>query len=419
MILKLINYINKSKIPIFFSTPLPYAIGTASFQILYSYILSVKKKKNLIIIFPKIFKNLLKYKLCNHELFTKIEFNNNNFFLIKSIEILVQIFFNIYFLIKRLIFLLKKNSSNFNFPSINLELELNEIEKKNIRENFLSKINNIDFSCGENLQINEKYENLCKKKLQNIVDFKKEIICIHVREDGYHNELGRRSYRNSSIKNYEKLIHFFLNTNKFTIVRLGDKNMSKLQINNKNLIDLPSYNFGNKLDLFFIKKCKFYIGCDSGPIDTAWLFNKPVFVTNMYALHTDTYPRGNYDRGILKKMYWKSSMERISIIDFIKLDFSYHNSERTIDDIEFHENTSEEIYENGLEFYENIEKKRYNLSLKQENFNKLLKKSLYENLIKDRNEKEDLLNFFEAKKILELSNYNKGSLSNNYLNINL
>ena len=29
-------------------------------------------------------------------------------FLIKSIEILVQIFFNIYFLIKRLIFLLKK-----------------------------------------------------------------------------------------------------------------------------------------------------------------------------------------------------------------------------------------------------------------------------------------------------------------------
>ena len=54
--------------------------------------------------------------------------------------------------------------------------------------------------------------------------------------------------------------------------------MSKLKINNKNLIDLPSYNFGNKLDLFFIKKCKFYIGCDSGPIDTAWLFNKPVLL---------------------------------------------------------------------------------------------------------------------------------------------
>ena len=169
--------------------------------------------------------------------------------------------------------------------------------------------------------------------------------------------------------------------------------------------------------MFFKKKCKFYIGCDSGPIDTVWLFNKPVFVTTCM-LHT-TYPRGNYDRGILKKMYWKSSMERISIIDFIKLDFSYHNSERTIDDIEFHENTSEEIYENGLEFYENIEKKRYNLSLKQENFNKLLKKSLYENLIKDRNEKEDLLNFFEETKILELSNYKKGSLANNYLKLNL
>ena len=87
MILKLLNYINKSKIPIFFSTPLPYAIGTASFQILYSYILAIKKKKNLIIIFPKIFQNSLKYKLCNHELFTKIKINNKNFFFTKFIGI--------------------------------------------------------------------------------------------------------------------------------------------------------------------------------------------------------------------------------------------------------------------------------------------------------------------------------------------
>ena len=68
-----------------------------------------------------------------------------------------------------------------------------------------------------------------------------------------------------------------------------------------------------------------YIGFNRVSYST---FNKPVFVTNMYALHTDTYPRGNYDRGILKKMYWKSSMERISIIDFIKLvfDLSLENS---------------------------------------------------------------------------------------------
>ena len=90
MILKLLNYINKSKIPIFFSTPLPYAIGTASFNIIFLYFIN-KKKKEFSNYFSKIFKNLLNYKLCNHELFMKIEFNNNNF-LIKSIEILVQNF---------------------------------------------------------------------------------------------------------------------------------------------------------------------------------------------------------------------------------------------------------------------------------------------------------------------------------------
>ena len=48
MILKILDYINNSKLPFFFSTPLPYAIGTASFQILYSYILAKAKKKKII-----------------------------------------------------------------------------------------------------------------------------------------------------------------------------------------------------------------------------------------------------------------------------------------------------------------------------------------------------------------------------------
>ena len=40
-------------------------------------------------------------------------------------------------------------------------------------------------------------------------------------------------------------------------------------------------------------------------------------------------------------------MERISIIDFIKLDFSYHNSEEQLTILNFMK-THPEIYENGL-----------------------------------------------------------------------
>ena len=35
------------------------------------------------------------------------------------------------------------------------------------------------------------------------------------------------------------------------------------------------------MDLFLIKNCSFYIGTQSGPMDTAYLFNKPVLMTNM------------------------------------------------------------------------------------------------------------------------------------------
>ena len=35
------------------------------------------------------------------------------------------------------------------------------------------------------------------------------------------------------------------------------------------------------MDLYLIKNCSFYIGTQSGPMDTAYLFNKPVLMTNM------------------------------------------------------------------------------------------------------------------------------------------
>ena len=419
MILKVLDYINKSKLPFFFSTPLPYAIGTASFQILYSYILAKAKKKKIIIIYPTILQSILKYNLCNNDLFTQIRYNNDENIFLKIFEKIIFIFFNLYFLKKRIFFLLNSKNSNFDFPSISLNLSLNIREKKSINHNYLSEIVKRDFSLGQNLNLKKKYIQECENIFKKDFDLTKEIICLHVRENSYHNDTDRRDYRNSSIQNYKKLIHFFLNTGKFNVVRLGDDKMTKLKIDSQNFFDVPSSNTGSKLDLYFIKNCKFYIGCDSGPIDTAWLFNKPVFITNMYALHTDSFPRGKFDRGILKKMFWKSTSQKISMIDFAKLNFSYHNSEKSVHEIKFEENTEEEIYINGLEFYENLEKRSYNLTVKQKNFNKIMIDNFYKYLIQNKDDKNDLINFFEAKKILELCKYNKGSLSNNFLNKNL
>ena len=54
------------------------------------------------------------------------------------------------------------------------------------------------------------------------------------------------------------------------------------------------------MDLYLIKECDFYVGTPSGPLDTAYLFEKPVFVTNLYDLYP-SFPRKKNDRGILRR----------------------------------------------------------------------------------------------------------------------
>ena len=60
------------------------------------------------------------------------------------------------------------------------------------------------------------------------------------------------------------------------------------------------------MDLYLIKISKFYIGTQSGILDTAYMFNKPILTTNMCELFTN-YPRKKYDRGIFKKVFLKKT----------------------------------------------------------------------------------------------------------------
>ena len=82
---------------------------------------------------------------------------------------------------------------------------------------------------------------------------------------------------------------------------MGSKVHNPIKIKNKNIIDYPYSEFYNKyLDLLFMKNCNFYIGTSSGLIDVAWLFNRPVLLTNMINIFSGL-PRNKCDRGIFKK----------------------------------------------------------------------------------------------------------------------
>ena len=55
------------------------------------------------------------------------------------------------------------------------------------------------------------------------------------------------------------------------------------------------------MDLFLIKHCQFFIGTQSGILDVAYMFKKPVFLTNMCELYAN--PPLKKDMGIFKGIY--------------------------------------------------------------------------------------------------------------------
>ena len=108
------------------------------------------------------------------------------------------------------------------------------------------------------------------------------------------------------------------------------------------------------MDLYLIKNCSFYIGTQSGPMDTAYLFNKPVLMTNMCEIFA-SLPRKKEDRGIFKKVLTKKN-KLLSIREFTNLPYKYHNPEIEIKNLKFVENTPEELLMSVKEFSENLQK---------------------------------------------------------------
>ena len=212
----------------------------------------------------------------------------------------------------------------------------------------------------------------CYKLLRSNGIKDKKFVCLHVRDNKYRNDIGRREYRNSDINNYIELIKLLISKD-YYVFRMGDKPTPKVNFSNKQFIDYPYLNIKSELmDLFLIKECEFYVGTVSGTMDTAYLFNKPVLLTNMYSL-IENFPRKKNDRGIFKKIIDKKTGEIINIKDFAKFNINYHHPVIDIKDIMFKENSEEELYNAMKEYLDFINKKNHldNIQIKFEYSDKI------------------------------------------------
>ena len=76
---RLINYLNKKDFfPYYICTPLIYSIGNASEHIYTAAAHAKRKRKKILIFKTSIFQNLLKYNVCNNELFDSLILNSQN-----------------------------------------------------------------------------------------------------------------------------------------------------------------------------------------------------------------------------------------------------------------------------------------------------------------------------------------------------
>jgi len=163
-----------------------------------------------------------------------------------------------------------------------------------------------------------------------------------VRESGFRNDPGRREYRNSSILNYISAIKVITDAGGI-VVRMGDSTMTPLPVL-PNVIDYP---FSSKksplLDLYLIKNCRFYLGTDSGIMDTAKMFFKDILITNM--VHwMFVYPLRKKERGIYKHVYSKAHARYLTFHEVLGADWKLQNVFGYIDDnYVLTENTSKDI----------------------------------------------------------------------------
>ena len=426
-IIEKLNY--KKKFPYYICTPLVYGIGAASEHIATNAAHSKRLGKKILIFKTRYFQKFLRYHICNNALFDSLILNNQNnkknfFYFI--IDYLIQIEF-----------VLRRGSAIF-FKKF-FKIDLGE----SFRFSFLGLINWQTFKKetsynqitslsikNSTADLEHKKKEECYKLLRSSGIKDKKFVCLHVRDNKYRNDIGRREYRNSDINNYIELIKLLISKG-YYVFRMGDQPTPRVNFSNRQFIDYPYLNIKSELmDLFLIKECEFFVGTLSGIMDTAYLFNKPLLLTNMYDLFP-SFPRKKNDRGIFKKIIDKKTGEIINIKDFAKFNISYHHSEIDIRDIIFKENSEEELYNAMEEYLDFINKKNHldNTQIKfddiQIKFNEFLHKRLEEiyneffvknNFFKEKGDKFRRDNFIRIIKRFKSceGTYNSSYLQKNF-----
>ena len=405
MFYKFLDYLNSLKLSTYFLVPTSYSFGNICEQIKLAALECEKKNKKLIIIPPSIFKKLLKFEIANHYLLNNIiikqkktdivinNFNKKSFFYHLIFNLL-----NFEFLLRRstallLKFLLKVKLREINFfPVIGFPKFVFHNKHKITKENILTQ----NFEKLE-INIEKSKQEVCNKVLsQKGINHDTKFVCIHLRDGAYKNDFNRRTERNIDINNYYKMIKYLISKNYF-VIRIGQTQKHKIEIKEKEFIDYPFSNIKSEfMDLYLIKNCKFFVGNLSGPLEAAYMFDKPCLALDVNKVF-EAFPRHKLSRSVFKNLYFKKSNKKIPFKEFINLDLKFHHWKFIDNSIEYKSLNEDEILKEVINYVSLIENNEFKLKQSQVKFNEyLLNNLIYKaNNLKIKNQSSNIIEDIE------------------------
>jgi len=189
-------------------------------------------------------------------------------------------------------------------------------------------------------------------------------VSIHVRGHGYLGLAPAYDHRSINILNYIPAIECITEKGGY-VVRLGDASMTPLP-RITGVIDYAVSEYRSGLmDLYLVSKCKFFLGCDSGPMNYAKFFDKLLCTVNFADFDLSFY-REN-DVKVPKHIFSKKHGRILSFKEVIESDIFIEGP--PYNNYIFLENTPEEISRTVVEFFGLIEDQNvedWNLPLQEE-----------------------------------------------------
>lgn len=185
------------------------------------------------------------------------------------------------------------------------------------------------------------------------------LVVLHVRESSTKAAAGvddrsKDTARNARIETFFPAIDEIV-AHGCTVVRIGDPSMTPIE--RPGVVDLATDPRRTQaVELWCLARCHFFVAADSGPYLLSWLLDVPCLSVNI----TNTlgvFPLRAHDRYLIKRVRDATTGQMVPLAEMLQENFLYSMRRRMfkLDEIEYVDNTPEEILAGVREMFDAVE----------------------------------------------------------------